>query len=156
MTPTSSATPSTSATSPMYGMPLNYFSGQTPPVHNTSMTDTIEPVPISTIPPTSAIPSQANLVPSLASTGAGGNAATGVWYTAPHVTQPPSNDHLNETTARIWEGVEARLRDMGLSPISHRIYQKLYPSIFDSVAYPVGWHVPDFSTFDGEGSRTMW
>jgi hypothetical protein len=63
---------------------------------------------------------------------------------------------LNETTARIWEGVEARLRDMGLSHISHRIYQKPYPSIFDSVAYPAGWHVPDFSKFDGEGSHTTW
>jgi hypothetical protein len=36
--PSSSATPSTSATPPPYGMPLNYFSGQMPPVHNTSMT----------------------------------------------------------------------------------------------------------------------
>jgi hypothetical protein len=61
---------------------------------------------------------------------------------------------LNETTARIWEGVEARLRDMGLSPNSHRIYQKSYPSIFDSVAYPVGWRVPNIIKFDGEDSRT--
>jgi hypothetical protein len=45
---------------------------------------------------------------------------------------------------------------MGLSPISHRIYQKLYPSIFDSVAYPAGWCVPDLSKFDSEGSRTTW
>jgi hypothetical protein len=45
---------------------------------------------------------------------------------------------------------------MGLSPISHRIYHKPYPSIFDSVAYPAGWRVPDFSKFDGEGSRTTW
>jgi hypothetical protein len=37
-TPSSSATPSTSVTPPPYGMPLNYFSGQMPPVHNTSMT----------------------------------------------------------------------------------------------------------------------
>jgi hypothetical protein len=63
---------------------------------------------------------------------------------------------LNETTARIWEGVEARLSDMGLSPISHKIYQNPYPSIFDSVAYPAGWRVPDFIKFDGEGSRTTW
>jgi hypothetical protein len=62
---------------------------------------------------------------------------------------------LNETTARIWEGVEARLRDMGLSPISHRIYQKPYLSIFYSVAYLVDWCVPNFIKFAGEGSRTM-
>jgi hypothetical protein len=45
---------------------------------------------------------------------------------------------------------------MGLSLISHRIYQKPYLSIFDSVAYPAIWHVPDFTKFDGEGSRTTW
>jgi hypothetical protein len=45
---------------------------------------------------------------------------------------------------------------MGLSPISHRIYQKMYPIIFNLVAYPAGWRVPDFSKFDGEGSRTTW
>jgi hypothetical protein len=38
----------------------------------------------------------------------------------------------------------------------HRIYQKPYPSIFDSVAYPAGWRVPDFNKFDGEGSRNTW
>jgi hypothetical protein len=66
--------PSPSATPPPYGMPLNYFSGQTPPVHNTSMTVyTPEPVPISTIPPTSVVPSQANFVSPLASIGVGGN-----------------------------------------------------------------------------------
>jgi hypothetical protein len=43
---------------------------------------------------------------------------------------------------------------MGLSPISHRICQKPYPSIFDSVAYPTGWRAPDFIKFDGEVSRT--
>jgi hypothetical protein len=53
-TPRSSATPSTSTTPLPYGMPLNYFSGQTPSVHNTSMTlYTLEPVSISTIPTTS-------------------------------------------------------------------------------------------------------
>jgi hypothetical protein len=45
---------------------------------------------------------------------------------------------------------------MWLSPISHKIYQKPYPSIFDSVAYPAGWCVPYFSKFDGEGSHITW
>jgi hypothetical protein len=86
----------------------------------------LEPVPISTIPPILAITGQANFIPPLASTGAGGNAATEVLYTTQHAPQlpPPPTNHLNETTARIWEGVEARRRDMGPSLISHRIYQK--------------------------------
>jgi hypothetical protein len=45
---------------------------------------------------------------------------------------------------------------MRLSPINHQIYQKSYPSIFNSVAYPTGWCVPDFTKFDGEVSRTTW
>jgi hypothetical protein len=118
-TPSSSATPSTSATPPPYDMLLNYFSGQRPPIHNTSMTlYTPEPLPISSIPPASAIPGQANFMPPLASMGVGGNAAAGVRYTMPHVPQPHPTDHLNETTTRIWEGVEVRLRDIGLTLIS--------------------------------------
>jgi hypothetical protein len=45
---------------------------------------------------------------------------------------------------------------MGLSLISYRIYQKPYSSIFNSVVYPAGWHVPDFIKFDDEDPRTMW
>jgi hypothetical protein len=80
-----SATPSTSATQPPYGMSLSYFGGQTPLARNTSMTlYTPEPVPISSIPPTSIISGQANIVPPLATTGAGSNTAIGVRYVAPH------------------------------------------------------------------------
>jgi hypothetical protein len=157
MTPSSSATPSTSVTQPPYGMPLNYFGGQTPPAHNTSMTlYKLEPVPISTILPMLAIPSTASFVAPLVSASASSSTTTGVRYAAPHASQPDPTDSLNEPTARIWEGVEARLRDLGLSPISHRIYQKLYPSIFNLVACLAGWQVPDFTKFDGEGSHTTW
>jgi hypothetical protein len=157
MTPSSSATPSTSATQPPYGMPLNYFGGQTPPAHNTSMMlYTPEPVPISTIPPTSAMPGTVSFVPPLSPVSTSSNTTVGVRYTTPHAPQPLLADRLNETTTRIWEGVEARLRDMRLSPINHQIYQKSYLSIFNSVAYPTGWCVPDFTKFDGEVSRTTW
>jgi hypothetical protein len=117
---------------------------------------TSEIIPIPTISPTLDIPGMASFVPPLAHAGAGSNTTTGIRYAAPHTPQPPHVDRLNKTTARIWEGVEGRLRDMGLSPISHQIYQKSYLSIFDSVAYPTGWCVPDFSKFDSEGSRTTW
>jgi hypothetical protein len=89
-TPCSSATPNTSATQPPYDMPLNYFGGQTHPAHNTSITlYTPEPVPISTIPLTSAIPGLASFVPPLAPTGVDSNTTTGVRYAAPHTPQPP-------------------------------------------------------------------
>jgi hypothetical protein len=117
---------------------------------------TPEPVPIYTFLPTLAMTSTASFMPSLAPISTSSNTTAGVRYPAPHAPQPPPLDCLNETIARIWEGVEASLRDMGLSPISHRIYQKLYPSIFNSVAYPTGWHVPDFTKSEGEGSRTTW
>jgi hypothetical protein len=155
--PSSSTTPSTSVTQPPYDMPLNYIGGQTPPAHNTSMTlYTPEPIPISTITPMSAIPGTASFMPPLAPMSASNNTTAGVRYAAPHASQPPPTNRVNKTTTRICEVVEARLRDMGLSPISHRIYQKPYLNIFDSVAYLVGWHVPDFSKFDMEGSRITW
>jgi hypothetical protein len=138
-------------------MPLNYIGGKTPPAHNTSMTlYTPKPIPTSTILPTSAIPGTANFVPPLTPVSTGRNTTVGVRYATPHAPQPPLTNRLNETTTRIWEGVKGRLRDIGLSPISHWIYEKLYPSIFNLVAYPVGWHVPDFSKFDGKGSCTTW
>jgi hypothetical protein len=153
-TPSPSATASTSVTQPPYGMLLNYFSGQTPSSHKTAMTLYMsKPIPISSIPPTSAILGQASIMTPIVPTGAGSNTATRVRHAAPHAAP---TGHLNKTTTRIWEGVKARLRDMGISPISHKIYQNLYPSIFDSVAYPTGWHVLDFIKFDGEGSRTTW
>jgi hypothetical protein len=90
MTPSSSATPSTSATRPLYGMPLNHFSGQAPPAHNISMTlYVLEPVPISSILPTLAIPGQTSIVPPLALTSVGSNTATRVRYAAPHTPQAP-------------------------------------------------------------------
>jgi hypothetical protein len=89
-TPSSSATPSTSATQPPYGMPLNYFGGQTPQSQNTSMTLYMsEPIPISTIPPTSVIPGQASVVPPFAPLGTGRNTATGIRYVAPHAPHAP-------------------------------------------------------------------
>jgi hypothetical protein len=84
------ATPSTSVTQPLYGMLLNYFGGQTPPAYNTSMTlYTSESVPISTIPPTSAIPGHTSFLPLLAPMGVGSNATAGVRNTTPHALQPP-------------------------------------------------------------------
>jgi hypothetical protein len=57
MAPSSSATPNTLVTQLPYDMLLNYYGGQTPPAQNASMTlYTSEPVPISSIPPTSTIP----------------------------------------------------------------------------------------------------
>jgi hypothetical protein len=56
-------------------------------------------------------------MPPLTPTGASSNTTAGVRYTTPHAPQAPPADHLNETTAIIWEGVEARLRDMGLVPL---------------------------------------
>jgi hypothetical protein len=89
-TPSPSATPSTSVTQPPYGMSLNYFSEQTPPAHKTAMTPyTPEPIPISSIPPTLAIPGQASTVPPIVAMGPGSNTATGVRHAAPHASHAP-------------------------------------------------------------------
>jgi hypothetical protein len=101
-TPSSSATPSTSATQPPYGMLLNYFVGPTPLVYNTSMTlCTPEFLPISSIPPTSALSGQTSIVPPLAPTSTSSNTIAGVRYTTPHASEAPPADRLNKTTTRI-------------------------------------------------------
>jgi hypothetical protein len=88
--PSSSATRSTSVMQPLYGMLLNYFGGQTPLAHNTSMTHyTPELVPISSIPPTLAIPGQARVVPPFAPMSACSSKDTRVRYVAPHTPHPP-------------------------------------------------------------------
>jgi hypothetical protein len=89
MTPSSSATPSTAVTQPLYGTPLNYFSGQTPSAHNSSVTlYTLKPVPFSSIPPSSTVPGQASIMPLLAPTGVGNNTSTRVRSVAPHAPPP--------------------------------------------------------------------
>jgi hypothetical protein len=35
-------------------------------------------------------------------------------------------------------------------------YQKLYPSSFDSIPYPIGWRCSEFVKFNGDDSKTMW
>ena len=37
-----------------------------------------------------------------------------------------------------------------------RVYQKSYPTYFDSTSYPIGWRVPDFVKFTGKDSRSTW
>jgi hypothetical protein len=87
-TPSSLATPSTSVTQPPYDLSLNYFGGQTTPAHNTSMMLYMpKPVPISTIPPMTAMPSTASFVPPLAPVSTGSNTMAGVRYAAPHAPQ---------------------------------------------------------------------
>jgi hypothetical protein len=64
-TPSPSATPTTSATQPSYGMTLNYLSGQISPAHKTAMTIyTPRPIPISSM-PTLAIPDQGSIMPPI-------------------------------------------------------------------------------------------
>jgi hypothetical protein len=41
-------------------------------------------------------------------------------------------------------------------PNKFYIYQNSYPSYFDSVAYPISLHIPDFVKFNGEDSMTTW
>ena len=45
---------------------------------------------------------------------------------------------------------------LGVDMGSSRLYQKPYPPEFDFVSYPAGWHVPEFTKFNGDDSRTTW
>jgi len=149
-------------------MPTGFYAGQTPPPRdlfsrpNTDMvTYSAQPTPINVAYPSSASTSRTFAAPNTYPTnttrptthiGTSTDAMLTASFTPP--SSLPSN--TSDATAKIWEGIESKLRDLGLTPTSHRIYQKPYPSIFDSVSYPAGWRVPDFIKFDGEGTRTTW
>ena len=36
------------------------------------------------------------------------------------------------------------------------LYQKPYPAKFDFTPFPAGWHIPKFTKFNGDNSRTTW
>ena len=37
-----------------------------------------------------------------------------------------------------------------------KLYQKPYLANFDSLQFPVGWHVPNFVKFSGNDNKTTW
>ena len=37
-----------------------------------------------------------------------------------------------------------------------RLYQKPYPAEFDFTHFPAGWHIPEFTKFNGDDSHTTW
>jgi hypothetical protein len=62
-------------------------------------------------------------------------------------------DELNKFKEQVASMVKNKFGiDMGNS----RLYQKPYKADFDLMAYPPGWHVPDFIKFSSEDNRTTW
>jgi hypothetical protein len=49
------------------------------------------------------------------------------------------------------------LREFGFTPKgSARVYQKPYPKYYDTIPYPRGFIVPDFTKFNGDDTRTTY
>jgi hypothetical protein len=49
------------------------------------------------------------------------------------------------------------LREFGFTPKGHaRAYQKSYPEYYDTIPYPRGFRMPDFTKFNGDDSKTMY
>jgi hypothetical protein len=69
-----------------------------------------------------------------------------------------SVNSFEECLAAVREDFKKQMRKtFGVELISKsRIYQKLYPSHFDLVPYPVGWRTTDFVQFSGEDNSTTW
>ena len=63
---------------------------------------------------------------------------------------------MSDAGAALWIQIESKLNDLGLVSTINKVYKKPYPDYFDLIPYPVGWRVPDFIKFDGEGPRTTW
>jgi hypothetical protein len=73
----------------------------------------------------------------------------------------PRRGHVNsfeECLSVVREDFKKQMRETFRVELSNksRVYQKPYPSYFDSVPYPASWHTPDFVKFNGEDNRTTW
>jgi hypothetical protein len=67
-----------------------------------------------------------------------------------------SINSFKECLAAVREDLKKQMRETFGVELSNKslVYQKSYPSHFDLVPYPVGWHTPDFVKFNGEDNRT--
>jgi hypothetical protein len=65
---------------------------------------------------------------------------------------------FEECLAVVREDFKKQMRETFGVELSNKscVYQKSYPSHFDLVPYPMGWHTPDFVKFNGEDNRTTW
>ena len=71
-------------------------------------------------------------------------------------TQPNSSSHFDKVLANYKNDLANLLREnLGVDVRSKtRAYQNLYPTSFDTVAYPAGFRLPEFVKFSGEDTRS--
>jgi hypothetical protein len=62
----------------------------------------------------------------------------------------------NELTQFKEEIANMMKNKLGVNMGNTRFYQKPYTTDFDYVAFPPGWHMPDFVKFSGNDNRTTW
>jgi len=71
-------------------------------------------------------------------------------------TQPNSSSHFDKVLTDYKNDLANLLREsFGVDVRSKtRTYQKPYPTLFDSVAYPAGFRLPEFIKFSREDTRS--
>ena len=71
-------------------------------------------------------------------------------------TQPNSSSHFDKALVDYKNDLANLLREsFGVDVRSKtRTYQKPYPTLFDSVAYPAGFRLPEFVKFIGKDTRS--
>ena len=71
-------------------------------------------------------------------------------------TQPNSSSHFDKVLTDYKNDLANLLREnLGVDVRSKtRAYQNLYPTSFDTVAYPAGFRLPEFVKFSGEDTRS--
>ena len=68
-----------------------------------------------------------------------------------------SSQHYQADLLKFKEDLANAIKSkLGVDMGGSRLYQKPYPPEFDFVSYPAGWHVPEFTKFNGDDSRTTW
>lgn len=68
-----------------------------------------------------------------------------------------SSSTMDDGLANLREEMAKMLREnFGVELPQNRIYQKPYPEYFDAIQCPLGYKIPDFVKFNGEGAKTTW
>ena len=76
--------------------------------------------------------------------------------TASTSTQPNSSSDFDKVLAEYMNNLSKLIKENLGADVRGKtqVYQKLYPSSFDSVQYPSGFRLPEFVKFNGEDNKS--
>jgi len=76
---------------------------------------------------------------------------------AHHFSEFYTSQHYQADLIKFKEDLANAIKStLGVDMGTTRLYQYPYPAEFDFTPFPAGWHIPKFTKFNGDDSRTTW